>query len=177
MNKGFVHIYTGNGKGKTTAALGLAVRAAGAGMHVYIGQFIKSMEYHEIPMLRDRFPEITVDLYGIEGCIIGRDPDGLDRKSALSGLEKAENAISSSKYDLIILDEMTIALYFCLISRDQVLHLLDLRQEKSPGTELVITGRYAPDYLLERADLITEMKDVRHYYETQGIEARDGIER
>ncbi len=174
MENGYFQIYTGNGKGKTTAALGLAMRAAGAGLKVYIGQFIKSMEYHEIGILRERFPEVTVDLFGIKGCIAGRDPDLTDIQAAWEGYEKSKAALMSRKYDVVILDEFFIATHFGLITREQAVNLADCR---TPGTELIMTGRFAPDYLLDKADLITEMKEVRHYYATQGVEARDGIER
>lgn len=173
MERGYVQIYTGNGKGKTTAALGLAMRAAGAGLSVYIGQFIKSMEYHEIGILKERFPEVTVELYGIKGCIQGRDTDASDRKAAARGLARAEDVLTSGRYDIVILDEIGIAFYFGLITPEQGLALL---QKKAPGTELVMTGRYIPDYIIGEADLVTEMKDIRHYYEA-GVEARDGIER
>ena len=173
MEKGYFQIYTGNGKGKTTAALGLAMRAAGAGLNVYIGQFIKSMEYAEIGILRDRFPEVTVELYGIEGCIIGRDPDPTDVKAAAEGFALARDALASGRYDVVILDEIGIAFYFGLLTREQG---LALTKSKSPGTELIMTGRYIPDYLIDCADLVTEMKEVRHYYQ-QCVLARDGIER
>lgn len=173
MEKGYFQIYTGNGKGKTTAALGLAMRAAGAGLKVYIGQFIKSMEYAEIGVLRDRFPEVTVELYGIEGCIVGRDPDPSDIAAAADGFARASEVLASGLYDVVILDEIGIAFYFGLLSRDQG---LALAKSKAPGTELIMTGRYIPDYLIDCADLVTEMKEIRHYYE-KGVLARDGIER
>jgi cob(I)alamin adenosyltransferase len=173
MNKGYFQIYTGNGKGKTTAALGLAMRAAGADMSVYIGQFIKSMEYHEIGILRRRFPEVTVELYGIEGCIVKREPDENDFLAARTGLEKAMAALKSGRYDMVILDEITIALYFGVLSEADVLSLVHARPE---NTELIFTGRYAPQSLIDEADLVTEMTEVKHYY-AAGVEARDGIER
>ena len=173
MNKGYFQIYTGNGKGKTTAALGLAMRAAGADMSVYIGQFIKSMEYHEIGILRSRFPEVTVELYGIEGCIVKREPDENDFLAARTGLEKAMAALKSGRYDMVILDEITIALYFGVLSEADVLSLVHARPE---NTELIFTGRYAPQSLIDEADLVTEMTEVKHYY-AAGVEARDGIER
>jgi cob(I)alamin adenosyltransferase len=173
MDKGYFQIYTGTGKGKTTAALGLTMRAAGAGLSVYIGQFIKSMEYHEIGILRDRFPEVTVELYGIEGCIVNREPDANDKKAAADGLARAAEILMSGSYDIMILDEFFIAMNFGLISEKQAMDLVD---SKAEGTELIMTGRYAPEALIDRADLVTDMNEVRHYW-TQGVEARDGIER
>lgn len=173
MDKGYFQIYTGNGKGKTTASLGLTMRAAGAGLSVYIGQFIKSMEYHEIGILRDRFPEVTVELYGIEGCIVNREPDANDIKAAREGFVRAKTALTSGKYDLVIFDEITIAMHFGILSEAQALELVASRPQ---GTELIFTGRYAPQSLIDAADLVTDMKEVKHYY-AAGIEARDGIER
>lgn len=173
MEKGYFQIYTGNGKGKTTAALGLAMRAAGAGYRIYLGQFIKSMEYGEIGILRDRFPEVTVELYGIKGCIAGRDPDPTDVAAARDGLARAQEALHAG-YDLVILDEIFIASRFGLITEAE---LLDLATGRDPGTELVMTGRYAPEALIEAADLVTDMTEVKHYYATQGVISRLGIER
>ncbi|MGN8763598.1 cob(I)yrinic acid a,c-diamide adenosyltransferase [Hornefia butyriciproducens] len=172
MNKGYFQIYTGNGKGKTTAALGLALRAAGAGLQVYLGQFMKSMEYHEIGILKERVPEIQVELFGM-GCIVDRDAGIPDIRAARTGVKRALEVLRSGSYDLVILDEIFIALYFNLITREDLENLLEA---KPSGTELVMTGRYAPEWLLEKADLVTEMREVRHYYEA-GVEARDGIER
>lgn len=180
MKTSCLQIYTGNGKGKTTAALGLILRAAGSGLRVYLGQFIKSMEYHEIGILRSRFPEVTVELYGDEGCIVDRDPDPRDIRAAMDGLSRARAALGSGLYDLVVLDEIFIPMYFKILSEDDVLSMLrEWREKEKAGgfhTELVLTGRYAPESILAQADLITEMKEVRHYYE-KGIEARDGIER
>ena len=173
MEKGYFQIYTGNGKGKTTAALGLALRAAGAGLRIYIGQFIKSMEYAEIGVLRERFPEVTVELYGDKGCIAGRDADDTDAEAVKVGFVHAEQALQSGDYDVVILDEIGIAFYFHLLTQEQG---LALAEAKAPGTELIMTGRYIPDYLIDRADLVTEMKEIKHYYQ-KGVEARDGIER
>ncbi|MDY5462137.1 cob(I)yrinic acid a,c-diamide adenosyltransferase [Hornefia butyriciproducens] len=172
MNKGYFQIYTGNGKGKTTAALGLALRAAGAGLQVYLGQFMKSMEYHEIGILKERVPEIQVELFGM-GCIVDRDAGIPDIRAARDGVKRSLEILHSGSYDIVILDEIFIALYFNLITREDLENLLEA---KPSGTELVMTGRYAPEWLLEKADLVTEMREVRHYYEA-GVEARDGIER
>lgn len=172
MNKGYVQIYTGNGKGKTTAALGLILRAAGAGASIYLGQFMKSMEYHEISVLKERFPEVTIELLGT-GCIMDREPGIADIQAAKEAVQHAMDALSGGTYDLVVLDEIFIASYFKLISKEDLEGIL---AAKPPNTELVLTGRYAPDWILERGDLVTEMKEVRHYYQ-QGVLARDGIER
>ncbi|MDO4870020.1 MAG: cob(I)yrinic acid a,c-diamide adenosyltransferase [Bacillota bacterium] len=173
MDQGYIQIYTGNGKGKTTAALGLAMRAAGAGYRVYIGQFIKEMEYSEIGILRDRFPEVTVELFGTpEGCIIDREPSDDDKNAAAAGFDKARRAVISGEYDLVILDELTIPVAMGLLSEESILKLMD---ERPDGVELVITGRYATDKMMEMADLVSEMNEIKHYYR-QGVLSRKGIE-
>lgn len=166
----YVHVYTGNGKGKTTAAFGLAVRALYADKKVYIGQFIKSMKYHETGLDKD-FDKITIEQYGRD-CFINNDPEEEDIKLALDGFEKVKEVLKSD-YDVVILDEVSVALYYKLFSVDQLIEILDQRSEK---TEVILTGRYAPDLLIDYADLVTEMKEVKHYYKA-GVENRDGIDR
>lgn len=173
MDKGYIQIYTGDGKGKTTAAVGLAIRAAGAGLRTFMGQFIKTLEYGEIKIIKERFPEIDVELFGTDGCIINRKPNSDEIEAAQRGLEKSREAMISGNYDIIILDELSICIHFGMIETKQVLQLMD---EKPEGVELVITGRYAPAELIERADLVTDMTEIKHYY-TQGVLSREGIER
>lgn len=168
---GYIHVYTGNGKGKTTAAFGLAVRSLYAGKKVYIGQFIKSMKYHEVGLEKD-FENITIEQYG-DDCFIEKDPTEKDIQMAKDGLDKINKIIKSSVYDVVILDEITIALYYKLFS---VIELLDILKERPDGLEIIMTGRYAPDELIEYADLVTEMKEIKHYYK-QGVLSRDGIDR
>lgn len=169
--KGYIQIYTGNGKGKTTAALGLALRAAGAGMKIYFAQFIKGKPYSELSILKNRIPEITIKQYGL-GCFIVDKPTEDDINAAIKGLNEIASIILSEKYDMIVLDEVTIALYYKLFSADRLIKVL---QSKSDKTEIVITGRYAPDELIKIANLVTEMKEIKHYYK-DGVEARKGIE-
>ncbi|MFC2157540.1 cob(I)yrinic acid a,c-diamide adenosyltransferase [Acidobacteriota bacterium] len=172
--RGYIQVYTGNGKGKTTAALGQALRAAGRGLNTYIGQFLKGQEYGELEAARKLSPHITIEQFGRKGFIhVTKDPDELDIKMAREGLEKCRSALRSQKYDLVILDEINVALYFKVLTEGDVLGLLD---QKPDSVELILTGRHAPDFLIQRADLVTEMKEVKHYY-AQGIKARDGIER
>lgn len=172
MEKGYIQIYTGDGKGKTTAAFGLALRAAGAGLRVYIGQFVKDMKYAEVRLIQQTLPQITVELLG-RGCFIDRRPDEMDKAAAQEGLQRVA-ACMEGGYDLVVLDEISIAIACGLLAEEEVAALLDAKPQ---GVELVLTGRSMPASLLERADLITEMKEVRHYYATQGLLARDGIER
>jgi cob(I)alamin adenosyltransferase len=171
ISKGYIHVYTGNGKGKTTAALGLALRAVGAGKKVFFAQFIKGKTYSEIEAVRKFVPDITIKQYGL-GCFIVEKPTDADIHAARKGLEDVTQLMASGGYDLVVLDEANIALFFKLFSVEEFIEALKKRAEK---TEIVITGRYAPEKLTELADLITEMKEVKHYY-TKGVEARKGIE-
>ena len=168
---GMLQVYTGNGKGKTTAAIGLAVRAAGAGMNVFIGQFVKGMKYNEIKVLNN-IPEITVKQYGLD-CFIEKDPTKEDIEAARAGLKEMEKIIKSGDYELVIMDEVSIAVYFNLFTNDELLEMIEKRAD---NVEIVLTGRYADKKLIEMADLVTEMKEIKHYY-TQGIITREGIER
>jgi len=167
---GYIHLYTGNGKGKTTAALGLALRAAGAGKSVFIAQFVKGMFYSELNALK-RFPEISLKQYGLD-CFIVKKPTQNDIAAARKGLDEVAEIILKDKYDMLILDEICIALHYHLFEVDEVIALLNA---KPAEMEIVMTGRYAPPELFEVADLITEMKEIKHYY-NKGIEARKGIE-
>jgi len=172
--KRYTHVYTGNGKGKTTAALGLELRSAGAGYKVYIGQFIKGMFYSELNILEKRLIEnITIKQYG-RGCFIDRVPTSEDIECAIHGFDELEQIVKSCKYDVVILDEANIAMFFKLIPVDRFVKLI---KEKPDTVELILTGRYAPDEILAVADLVTEMKEVKHYYNTLGVEAREGIEK
>jgi|SRR5208283_1403975 len=172
MSKGYLQVYTGNGKGKTTAAIGLAIRAAGAGKRVFFGQFVKDMEYSEIKALQ-RFEDlITVRQYGL-GCFLNREPQKRDRDAGKEGLVDAGVMLISGVYDVVILDEACIALSYKLFTVEQ---LLDALNNRHPSCEAIVTGRYAPLKLISAADLVTEMKEVKHYY-THGVMARDGIER
>ncbi|MBR2042585.1 MAG: cob(I)yrinic acid a,c-diamide adenosyltransferase [Oscillospiraceae bacterium] len=153
MNKGITRLYTGNGKGKTTMALGLALRVAGEGRRVFIGQFIKDDPKGDIMALRKAIPGIVTAQFGCgTGCIAGREPDKTDLDCAKKGLARAKQALSSAAFGLVVLDEITIPMYFGLITMDDVKELLAL---KTPGTELVFTGRYASDELKAICDMVT----------------------
>ena len=169
--QGFVQVYTGDGKGKTTAALGLALRAAGAGLRVYFGQFIKNADYSEIKALA-RFADcITVRQFG-RGCFLLTEPAPEDRAAARRALDAIGLALVSGDYDLVIADEANVAVALGLIEANDLVSLIDRRPEQ---VELVLTGRGAPEAVLARADLVTEMRCVRHYYD-RGVLARQGIE-
>lgn len=174
LRGGRVHVYTGNGKGKTTAALGLAVRAACAGLPVYIGQFMKGMDYSEL-CLPSRFPELlTMERYGTPRLICrGETPSREDLEAAERGLSRIMEAVSGGDYRLVIADELNVTVHLGLLTVESALKLLEARAD---GVELVLTGRYAPKELTDSADLVTEMREVRHYYETEALKARRGIE-
>ena len=168
---GYLHVYTGNGKGKTTAALGLALRAAAAGKKVFIGQFIKGMHYSELDLL-PLLPNITVKQYG-RRCFIDGPPAPEDYAAAQAGLAELASILRKGAYDMVILDEANIALYFKLFEFAELQKALLAR---APHVEVVLTGRYAPQELIDMADLVTEMREVKHYY-TKDVEARTGIEK
>jgi len=172
LSKGYVQIYTGDGKGKTTASLGLALRASGHEMHTYIGQFMKGQRYGEMDALRDH-PYITIEQYGDPRCIRRDEVTPEHEAHARQGLERAQAAMLSGEYEIVVLDEINVAIWFGLLDVDVVMAFLDKRPEQ---VELILTGRRAPQELIERADLVTEMREIKHYYQ-QGVTARKGIER
>jgi cob(I)alamin adenosyltransferase len=169
--KGYIQLYTGNGKGKTTAAFGLSLRAVGAGKKVFFAQFVKGKTYSEIEAVAQFLPDITIRQYG-RGCFIRKNPTQADIDAALSGLAEVTDIIRSGRYDVVVLDEANIALYYKLFTVEQ---LMDTMRQKQPETEIIVTGRYAPPELIEMADLVTEMKEIKHYYQS-GVQARKGIE-
>lgn len=193
LEKGYVQVYTGNGKGKTTAAIGLAVRALGAGLRVLFLQFMKSRVYSEHDIMPGISPNLTLETMGKpyfvveegsvpqeeidkwgEGVVVfppGKPPRDYVEIVA-RGVERAREAVSSGEYDLVVLDEIVVALHFGLVTWEQLRELLASRLD---SVELVLTGRGATPELLEAADLVTEMRETRHYY-ARGVEARKGIE-
>ena len=170
--KGYIQVYTGDGKGKTTAALGLSIRAAGAGLKVFIGQFIKMGDYSEIKSLK-RFSDcITVEQFGLGRFYKGK-PSPEDISAAQKGLHRIREVMSSGEYDLIVLEEVNVAVTCDLFDVEDLLELLNHKPE---AIELVLTGRGADPRVIEKADLVTEMKAVKHYY-FEGVKARVGIEK
>ncbi|MGI5976366.1 MAG: diphthine--ammonia ligase [Candidatus Limivicinus sp.] len=173
LEAGRVQIYTGGGKGKTTAALGLMLRASGAGLKSYFGQFMKRDEVSEVLALKSFLGDfVNLEQYGSGGEIFNPDPVR-DRLCAREGYEKARRALGSGRYDLVVLDEICVAASLGFISDGDILRLVD---ERPSCTELVLTGRGASELLKSRADLVTEMCEIRHYY-SSGLPARTGIEK
>lgn len=165
-----IQVYTGNGKGKSTAAFGLALRAAGAGKRVYILQFLKGRVYSELNAFK-KIPLITVEQFG-GGCFINKEPQTRDYVLACSGLERAKEILSEGGCDLLILDEINIAEHFKLIKCQDIISLLKRAPKK---IEVVLTGRFASPKICQIADLVSDIKDQKHYYK-KGIKARKGIE-
>jgi cob(I)alamin adenosyltransferase len=172
--RGYIQIYTGNGKGKTTAALGLALRAAGHGMKTFIGQFLKARPTGEIEAAKRLAPLVRIEAFGRPGFIQMTDgPDDEDIERARKGLHVSTQAMLSGEYHIVVLDEVNTAVHFKLLAEGDVLEVLG---QKPAGVELVLTGRYAPESFIERADLVTEMRDLKHYFD-RGVRAREGIEK
>jgi len=172
LKRGLVQVYTGEGKGKTTAALGLAMRAAGHGLKVYIIQFMKGWpNYGELKTVGGH-PQITLRQFGRPEFVDPDKPEPVDREMAQEALREARRVLTSGSYDVVILDEVNVALKYGLIELRDVLALIE---EKPKHLELVLTGRYAPPEVIERADLVTEMREVKHPYRI-GIEGQEGIE-
>ncbi len=172
MEKGYVQIYTGNGKGKTTASLGLAIRAAGAGFKVFIAQFLKQGDYSEIKALAKFKEQITVEQYGLGKFVKGK-PSPEDIEAGRRGYNRLMETLQKGDHDLVIAEEANVAVMCNLFSEQDLLNLIDAKPEQ---TELVITGRGATQSVIDKADLVTEMQEIKHYYK-QGVMARVGIEK
>jgi cob(I)alamin adenosyltransferase len=173
MEKGLIQVYTGNGKGKTTAALGLALRAVGHGLKVLVIQFMKgNINYGELESSKKLSPYLTIVQSGRETFVSRTTPDPVDVRLAQDGFDLAKRAITGEAYDIIILDEIIVAVDYGLIPLSDLLRLLDT---KPNGVELILTGRNARPEILEKADLVTEMVEQKHYYR-KGVSAREGVE-
>ena len=170
MKRGYVQVYTGDGKGKTTAAFGLALRAVCAGYKVYIGQFLKGMPYSELKA-PEFLPNLVIEQYGT-AQFVHNEPTQRDIDKAEEGLKKIEAIINSAEYDVVIMEEINVALMYGLLSTERILKII---KNKPETVELVLTGRYAKKEIIEAADLVTEMKMIKHYY-NQRVSARKGIE-
>lgn len=173
LGKGLVQVFTGDGKGKTTAALGTVLRAAGHGLKILVIFFIKGSyadgEFKTLPKL----PNVEIASYGLRRWIM--DPEKAspaEKAEAKAALAAARGAVTSGKYDIVVLDEINIAVYFKLIETEEVIQLI---KDKPSHTELILTGRRADKRIIEAADLVTEMVSIKHPYE-KGIKAREGIE-
>ncbi len=171
--KGYIQVYTGDGKGKTTAVLGLCLRAAGAGLRVFILQFMKKGGYSEIKALERFAAQITVEQYGT-GRFVKGQPDEAEHQAGQEALKRLEAVLLSGEYDLVVADEANVAAKCGVIPVES---LLGLMRRKPAAVELVLTGRGADPRVIEAADLVTEMKEIKHYYRKKGVKSRIGIER
>lgn len=169
--EGLIQVYFGNGKGKTTAALGLALRAAGRGKEVLIVQFMKKWDYGELHSIQ-LIPQITVKTFGTKDFVYKGKAKEIDYQEAKKAFAEGVQAAKSGQYDIIIFDELNVAIYFELLELKQV---LDFLEEKPEEVEIIITGRNAPEEIIKKADLVTEMCEIKHPYQ-KGIQARIGIE-
>jgi ATP:corrinoid adenosyltransferase len=170
--KGLVIVITGNGKGKTIAAFGQALRAIGQGYRVFVLQFMKGRKYGEFIAAEKYLPHLTIRMSGLDSFVMRDNPAAIDIELAQKGLAAAKKAIASGKYDMIILDEINVALDFKLIALPEVIGLI---KNKPPALDLILTGRYAPPEIIELADTVSEIQEVKHHY-NKGIKDRAGIE-
>ncbi len=173
LKRGFLQVYTGNGKGKTTAAIGLTMRALGAGLQVYFVQFMKNFPYSELSILQSFRPQLQLKRYGNDAFVFKKQPPSDELIVQMKeGLNEALQAMLSQKFDMIVLDEVLVSIYFKIFTTDEILQFI---RQRPPKVELILTGRYCPEEIIELADLVTEMKEIKHYYQ-QGVLARKGIE-
>ncbi|MBI4794926.1 MAG: cob(I)yrinic acid a,c-diamide adenosyltransferase [Deltaproteobacteria bacterium] len=172
LSKGMIQVYTGDGKGKTTCALGLALRAVGQGFQVYMIQFLKGRETGEAQAAARLSPEMTLRYFGRAGLVNLRSPAPEDVALVGEAWELARKVLAAGEHDLVILDEINLVLTYRLIPLDEVLEVL---RQRPPWVEVVLTGRQAPEELVALADLVTEMRPVKHYYQA-GVKSRRGIE-
>jgi len=170
--KGLVIIITGNGKGKTTAAFGQALRAIGQGYKVFVLQFMKGRKYGEFIAADKYLPHLTIRMSGLDSFVMRDNPAAIDIELAEKGLDEAQKAINSGKYDMVILDEINVALDFKLIKLKEVIELIKNKPEE---LDLILTGRYAPKEIIKLADTVSEVKEIKHHY-MAGIKDRAGIE-
>jgi cob(I)alamin adenosyltransferase len=171
LKKGYIHVYTGPGKGKTTAALGLGIRAAGAGMRVHMVQFMKGRRYCEIDTI-EKIKNFTITQHGRDEFVSKENPEQIDIDLAQKGFKYSKEIIGNGKYDVIILDEINVAVDYNLISLNDIIKVFE---EKPENLELILTGRYAHPEIVRNADLVTEMLEIKHPYQ-QGVAARKGID-
>ncbi|MCE5211621.1 MAG: cob(I)yrinic acid a,c-diamide adenosyltransferase [Deltaproteobacteria bacterium] len=171
-NKGLVIVITGNGKGKTTAAFGQALRAIGQGYNVFVLQFMKGRKYGEFIAAEKYLPRLTIRMSGLDSFVMRDHPAAIDIEMAQKGLDTARRAIMSGKYNMVILDEINVALDFKLIKLKDVIELI---KNKPTAMDLILTGRYAPEKIIKLADTVSDIQEIKHHYNA-GIKDRAGIE-
>lgn len=169
---GIVYVLTGNGKGKTTAALGLALRVIGHGGRVWMAQFMKGRIYGEIQAARTYLPDLVIEQFGRDAFVNPKSPDPLDRQLAARGLEQSRRVISGGEFNMVILDEINVAVNFGLIPVEEVVRLI---RERPQPLDLVLTGRYASDEVIALADTVSEVREIKHHFH-KGVKERPGME-
>jgi cob(I)alamin adenosyltransferase len=167
-----IQVYTGEGKGKTTAALGQALRALGHGMKVYMIQFMKGREYGEIKACERCLPDLTMVMSGRDEFVEKGSPQEIDLRMAREGFELAKKVVEEGQHQMLILDEVNVAVDYGLLPLREI---LDFLRSCPDNMEVVCTGRYAPPELMDMADMVSEIKEIKHHYE-QGVGMRKGIE-
>ena len=172
FSKGLVLVYTGNGKGKTTAAMGQALRAVGHGLKVLVIQFMKGKKYGEVIAAEKFLPGITVRLCGLDSFVMRENPAPVDVELAKQGVGIAAKALTSGEYNMVILDEINVVLDFKLVSLSEVVEMIKARD---PKVDVILTGRYAPPEIIELADTVSEINEIKHHY-AAGMKERAGIE-
>lgn len=172
-NKRMIQVYTGNGKGKTTAAIGQVVRAAGSGLKTYFAMFMKDYVYGELNILSKLSDSIELNHFGNDEFVFRKELPSIELKDEVKkGIIECSNKMISGNYDIIVLDEVLVSIYFQLIDLKD---LIEIIENKPADVELILTGRYCPQEILERADLVTEMKEIKHYYR-EGVLSRKGFD-
>lgn len=171
VEAGTIQLYTGNGKGKTTAALGAALRAVGHGKRAAMVQFMKGRLYGELEAAK-ALKGLVIEQYGRDEFVDAKNPDPIDVELAEKGWRRAEELVCDEALDVLILDEINVAVSFKLIPLERVIEFM---KRKPRGLELILTGRYAPAAMIDLADTVTEMKEIKHHY-SRGVQARKGIE-
>jgi cob(I)alamin adenosyltransferase len=171
-NKGLVIVITGDGKGKTTSAFGQALRAVGQGYNVLVVQFMKGRKYGEFKAAKDFLPNLTVKLVGLDSFVMRDNPAAIDIEMAQKGLALVKRAIKSGKYDMIIMDEINVAMDFKLVDTKEVIEMIENRPL---GLDFILTGRNAPEEIKNIADTVSEVREIKHHY-AAGIKNRAGIE-
>lgn len=171
-HRGLVIVITGNGKGKTTAAFGQALRAVGQGLKVFIVQFMKGRDYGEFVAAEKYLPRLTIHRSGLDSFVMRGKPASVDIELARQGFELAQKAVASGKYNMVILDEINVAVDFNLVPLEDLISLI---KNKPPALDLILTGRYAAKEIIGRADTVSEVKEIKHHY-AAGIKDRAGIE-
>jgi cob(I)alamin adenosyltransferase len=171
-DRGLIIVITGNGKGKTTSAFGQALRAVGQGYKVFIMQFMKGRDYGEFIAAEKYLPNITIRKSGLDSFVMRDNPAAIDIALAQKGFDIAKKAIESGKYDMVILDEINVALDFKLIKLKEVINLI---KNKPLALNLILTGRYAREEIIKLADTVSEVQEIKHHYNA-GIKDRAGIE-